>query len=183
MAGDHRDEPELIARYSDVLKPNYVQNVFGGRMVVRVVPPTNWIYMPATREQEQQAKILAIYHHPAIDFGSLHLYVTLIPREVREPMDLDGEIDADIHTSKGLGLTLINVYRFSTQRGDNAAVTTWNGDGFFRTLGIIACKLGVVMIPGTSRLPAHNQQLADAVLEVTKNATFLRNVHVSDQRD
>lgn len=183
LAGEQRDKTELVAWYSNVLKPDLAQKVFSGSMVVGVMPPTGWTYMPATREQERQAKILAIYHHPAVEIGALHLYVTLIPRELRKPMSLDDEIDADIRTSQLSGLIFAGVHRFTTQRGEAAAVVSWTGGGFVRTVGLIACELGVVMVPGTSRVPSHNQKLADAVLEVTKTATIFRQVHVADERE
>jgi hypothetical protein len=183
LAGEQKDSRELVARYSTFLKPNLAQKVFGGGMVVGVVPPTEWIYRPATREQEQQAKILAIYHQPGVEMGTLHLYVTLIPLELRAPMSLDDEIDADIRTSQLSGLIFAGVNRFRTQGGEAAAIISWKGEGFFRTVGLITCELGVVMVPGTSRVTSNNQKLADAVFEVTKNATIFRQIHVADERD
>ncbi len=178
------DVASYVARYSDdLIRNDDVQQVFGGSLVVAVRAPLGWRHEPATREQELKDRILAIYYRQEIAISSLHFYVTIIPKELRDPMTLDEEILADRQMSGRSGLESAGTERFVTNYGEHAAVASWQGEGFVRSVGILTCELGVVLIPGISRDPEHSNLLRDAVKEAIQCAMVLRGTRVDDRRD
>lgn len=156
-------------RIADLVKGQGEQIVYGGSFSAAIRSPDGWDYVPATRRQQENDHVLAIYKPKKLEISQANVYITAIPVELRRPESLDTEISYDRKMSEQDGLVLLKTVKKMVGNGREFGINTWQGRGFVRYAGISPSANGVFLVVGTSQAKSHDSLVLEGVTSILKH--------------